>query len=181
LAVSAAVPAEIHWVITSAWMYSGSLLSHTVTPLSRWALERLSRVYGFTTMPPAGPVQTALPVQAAAVRRVLEYARRADCPVIGLAPEGRDHPQGVLQWPPPGAGRFMLKLAALGLPVLPLGLYEASERLCLRFGPAYHLEAPPGGSHAEQDTWARRQVMTRIAALIPPPLRGEFEPVSPHP
>lgn len=182
LAVSAVVPVPIHWVVTAAWTYPGGLRRRLLTPLSRRLFRRMAAVYGFTCMPPMPPDPAEVAARAAAVRRVLAFARQAPNPVIGLAPEGRDAPGGVLQMPPPGAGRFLLSLAGLGLAVVPVGLFER-DGLVVHFGPAYQLSVPAGLSPEERDRCASRQVMARIAALLPAELRGDpgETPIFPDP
>lgn len=90
--------------------------------------------------------------------------------VLALAPEGQDDRSGKLGAPPPGGGRFLLHLNRLGLRIFPAGAYESSGRFCLRFGPAFELDTPAGGSKEEQDQNCSRQVMQAIAALLPPEL-----------
>jgi hypothetical protein len=127
-------------------------------------------------MPPMPPRPHETAERAAAVRQVLAYASQAACPLIGLAPEGMDHPGGVLHWPLPGAGRFMLHLAERGLRFAPIGVYEDSGRLHLHFGAPYRLEVSANLSPGERDQAASRVVMNHIADLLPDPLRGEFAP-----
>ncbi|MCX7671840.1 MAG: hypothetical protein N2439_17445, partial [Anaerolineae bacterium] len=112
--------------------------------------------------------------RALAVRRVLEFVRAHPDAVLGLAPEGRDTPGGVLSWPAPGTGHLLLRLADLGFPITPVGAYEQDGRLCLRFGPAYRLGSAAGFSGREKDRLAAQTVMRAIASLLPPHLRGEF-------
>jgi hypothetical protein len=171
LAVSAAVPAEIHWLITSAWTYPDRLRSATITPVTRWVLKRLAHVYGFTNMPPMPPNPQDVLRRAEAVRRILQVARQSTHPLIGLSPEGGDFAApGRLADPPPGAGRFILHLCALGLEISPVGIFEEAECLCLHFGPRYRVEANPGLPASARDRSASQQVMQRIADLIPAPL-----------
>jgi hypothetical protein len=128
-------------------------------------------------MPPMPPSSTEVEARAQAVRRILEYARRNANPVIGLAPEGRDAPidqPGVLVEPPPGLGRFVLQLTRLGMPISPVGLFEADGRLFIRFGTAYELENMAGLTSEERDRQASGEVMVRIANLLPPGLRGVY-------
>jgi 1-acyl-sn-glycerol-3-phosphate acyltransferase len=168
LAVSAVVPAEVHWLITSAWTYPDRLRSATITPVSRWVLKRLGQVYRFTNLPPMPPDPAEVLRRAKAVRRVLKYARQSERPLIGLAPEGGDFAApGRLAEPPRGVGRFISHLEALGLEISPVGIFEEGECLCLRFGSRYHLEVPPGLPAASRDSCASQQVMQRIAELIP--------------
>jgi hypothetical protein len=174
LGISAAVHYPVHWTVTAAWTYPDRLRSATLTPLTRWALHQIARVYGFTTMPPMPPDPAEALSRAEAVRRVLAYARHATSPVIGLAPEGMDFEGGKLGFPPPGTGRFMLHLASLGLSVLPVGAFEDEQVFCLRFGPPYALETPPGLAASERDRYACQVVIGQIARLLPPDLRGAF-------
>jgi 1-acyl-sn-glycerol-3-phosphate acyltransferase len=168
LAVTSVLPVDLHWLITGAW--TGS----PITPLTRWLLTRVAQIYGLTTMPPISPDPRPTANGAAAVRRVITYARQAHEPVIALSPEGRDFPGSRLGDPPPGAGRFMLHLAQILKSIVPVGVYEDSPALCLNFGPPFTLHLPVGLSTAKQDLLASRIVMNRIAALLPAYLRGEY-------
>jgi hypothetical protein len=105
LAISAAVPFEIHWIVTANLRYLGRL-----GPLSRWALRRLAAVYGFTLMPAMPPDPAEAAARARAVRQALDYTQRSPAPVVGLAPEGRDFPGARLGAPASGVGRFLLLL-----------------------------------------------------------------------
>lgn len=167
-ALAAHLPAHTHVVMTAE-------LTHLFPPLgvalSRWALGQAARMYGFTSMPPRP--QDA-PARAASVRRVLRHVDTTPHPVILLAPEGGDAPDGRLAWPPQGVGRFLLLLAAKGLQVIPAGGWEAAGALHVRFGAGYRLSVPPHLSADEKDRAAARAVMTHIAALLPEHLRGDF-------
>lgn len=179
LTISAVVPAEIHWITTSAWVYPDRLRSLTITPVTRWLLRRIAEIYNFIPMPPMPPRETEITARAQAVRRVLAYVRRTPQAVIGLAPEGRDFQAGdghpaPLGVPPPGLGRFVLLLAQAGLEIVPVGAYESQGTFCLRFGPAYRLSLPPGLSSEARDRLASGQVMKHIAAQLPPALRGAY-------
>jgi len=177
LAASACVPAEIHWIMTSAWTFPDALRHRLVTPVTRLLFRRIAHVYEFTSMPPMPPAPQDIEERARAVRQVVAYARRAEYPVIGLAPEGRDAPHeqpGVLIEPPPGAGRFVLQLARLGLPISPVGVYEEAGNLYIRFGELYELEIPQGKNAEERDWLASQAVMLRIATILPPELRGNY-------
>ena len=76
--------------------------------------------------------------------------------------------------PPVGAGRFLLLVAAVGLPFLPAGVYAEDGLLVAHFGPPFELSAPTGIPKAELDEWALRESMGRIARLIPENLRGVY-------
>ncbi|MGC8780704.1 MAG: hypothetical protein ACP5UQ_07555 [Anaerolineae bacterium] len=174
LAVASVVPAEMHWAMTDEWTCTGRSYAPVGRAGSRWLLRRVAAVYGFTTMPPMPPRSEDAIRRALAVRRLLEFVRDHPAAVLGLAPEGRDTPDGVLSRPAPGTGHLIRRLATLGFRIVPAGAYEQDGRLCLRFGPAYQLEVPPGVSGREADRLVAQTVMRAIAALLPPSLRGEF-------
>jgi hypothetical protein len=174
LAASAAVPVELHWIITSAWTFPGRTLALPLRKITEFVFRRLALVYGFTRMPPMPPAPNEVQARAQAVRRALDYARRATDPAIGLAPEGRDTPGGVLCSPPPGVGRFAALLASHCLQISPVGVFEESGRLVIQFGAPYALILTAGLDREQQDQHASRVLMSAIAAQLPTRLRGEF-------
>lgn len=174
LAVSAAVPVDIHWVMTAAWTYPDPLRSHTLTPISRNVFRRIASIYGFTPMPPMPPDPRDTLARAAAVRKVLAYAKQAPDPVIALAPEGADASGGILEMPPSGVGRFLLLLSQMGFDMIPVGVYEEHGEFCLRFGPAFQPSHRPGTSSTERDLAIRTETMQHIARELPNRLRGAF-------
>ncbi len=174
-ALSAVAGEEVHWITTAERTYPGQRRGVVLRPIERLFLACVERVYGFFRMPPMPPDPRQVEQRALAVRQVIAYVRKAPAARIGLAPEGRDLPGGVLGWPPPGGGRFMLSLARLGLPLAPAGVFEENGRLVVQFGPPFALTAPTGLRGEELDCAAGRMVMQRIAALLPPALRGEFD------
>jgi 1-acyl-sn-glycerol-3-phosphate acyltransferase len=183
LAISAIVPAEIHWITTSAWVYPDRLRSLTITPVTRWLLKRIAQVYDFTPMPPMPPKEAEVTARAQAVRRVLAYVHRTPQAIIGLAPEGRDFAPAdgnpaVLGVPPPGLGRFVMLLSQQGLDIVPVAAYETQGAFCLNFGAPYRPHLPAGLSPEERDRWLSRLVMEHIAAQLPPGLRGAYGPSS---
>lgn len=157
----------IAWVITSQLV--GQRLGPLPLPihLTRWAVGRVARVYGFLLMPPADSPATA---GASVVRRALRAVRRHP---VGLAPEGAG--TGVLRTPPKGAGLLTLALAAGGAPVLPVGLWEEDdETLHVRFGQPYALSAPASLPREERDRLASQKVMLAIGRLLPPAHWGAY-------
>ena len=174
LAIAAVVPVDIHWIITGEFMYSGKWYARFAAIGSRTLLQRIARVYGFTTMPPLPPRPTDVEGRAASVRAVLEYLRGARDPVLGLAPEGHDPPAGVLTRPAAGVGRFGLLLAQAGLTFIPVGAYELDGRFLLHFGERYELHVEADLPAEEKDQSAAQTIMERIARLLPVHLRGEF-------
>ena len=170
LAIAATVPVEMHWVVTGELLYLGKLGS----PISRWALARIAKTYGFTTMPPMPPRPGDVEARAKAVKQVLKLMKQTGNTILGLAPEGADQGDGRLSLPPSGVGRFGLLLAGSGSAFVPVGAYEAEGALCLHFGPAYRLDVPSGLSADEKDRAAAEVMMKNIAVLLPESLRGEF-------
>jgi hypothetical protein len=176
MGASAVVPVEITWIMTAAWSYTGQKRGIIMKPLVRWFIGRIVSVYGCLRLPSVPPEPGQEQERAMAVRNIIQYVRKTACPVIGLAPEGGDVPGGKLGWPPLGAGRFMLHLNQMGLPVLPVGITEQNSAFCFRFGAPYQLSIPNGHSAQEQDQMAIRQVMGAIAGLLPPSMWGDFSP-----
>jgi hypothetical protein len=176
MGVNALVPLDITWVMTAAWTYIGQIHGIIMRPIVRWFIGLISRTYGTLRLPSVPPVPGEEQERAIAVRKVVQAVREASQPVLGLAPEGGDIPGGKLGWPPPGAGRFMLHLNRMGLPIVPVGINEENGILCFRFGPAYQLAVPDGLPSEEQDKQAIRQVMGAIAGLLPEAMWGDFSP-----
>ena len=174
LAISAQVPAEMHWGMTAAWTFDGSLTSWLLAEISRRIFPRIAEVYGFTAMPPMPPRPFEGAVRAGAVRRILAAARAHPPPIFGMAPEGQDTPGGVLMRPHPGVGRFLYNLARLGYPCYPAGVHEEADALCVSFGSPFRLELSGGLSGEEIDRCASQDVMLAIARQLPGRLRGEF-------
>lgn len=174
LAISSLVPVSMHWIMTGEFTYPGKWYERFGTPGSRFLLGRIAHMYGFSTMPPMPPRQKDVEARAASVRTVLQYVRRVEKPVLGLAPEGYDPPGDVLSRPAPGVGRFGLLLSRAGLQFCPVGAYEADGCFQVCFGRAYALSVPPGLSPDEKDRQASQIIMEKIAGLLPVQLRGDF-------
>jgi hypothetical protein len=174
MAVSAAVAwrrgpgadCEIHWVMTAAWTYPDSRWRQRIlTPLTRWAFERVARVYGFVTMPPMPPDPEKVGARARSVLRTVRLARRLvhSAGMLGLAPEGADTP-GRLGVPPEGAGEFIALLVKEGFPVLPVGVQERAGSLTVSFGPPFAPDVSKGRD--VRDRLVAGQVMEAIARLV---------------
>jgi 1-acyl-sn-glycerol-3-phosphate acyltransferase len=175
LAISAALPVDAHWMMTSAWTDDGTPGAWWRSRLSTLILPRLAQVYGFTSMPPMPPRAHEVRARAAAVRHLLAVARRQPAPLVALSPEGQDSPDGRLMHPHPGVGRLLMLLAGHGYPVFPVGVFEDGCALVLNFGPPFSLVLPPDGNPGQRDRQAAQQVMAAIAALLPVTLRGVYD------
>ncbi len=162
--------ADPRWMVTSEWYYLDWLRTITVTPFTHWAFGRAAKVWGFMPMPPD---ERQLARRASAVRVALGGARQlfAAGGALGIAVEGRG--EDVLIEPPRGAGRFLLRLTE-GVPVLPVGLSEQDGALLARFGEPYRLAARPGEDKRVEDERIKTEVMSAIAALLPPAARGPY-------
>jgi hypothetical protein len=174
LSIASLVPVEMHWVMTGELTFPGKWYAPLGMAGSRWLLKRFANIYGFTTMPPMPPRPKDLKARARSVRRALVFAKTHPQAILGLAPEGGDQPGGLVNWPPAGAGRFVLLLTEQGFPILPVGCFEEAGEFRLRFGAACQLDVPDGLSSKEKDAAAARVVMQKIALILPERLRGEF-------
>ena len=166
-AISAVFQREIHWIMTDTWTFPNRPFSPQLARLSKVILRRIAKLYGFDSMPPMPPDANLILNRARSVRSVLNFVKQTKNPVIGLAPEGRDSPDGKLQLPPPGTGRFIAHLANMGLDLIPVGAFEAGDRLCLDFGAPYRLILPEGYSPDEIDHYVSQLVMNNIANQLP--------------
>nr|MBC7245390.1 hypothetical protein [Chloroflexota bacterium] len=168
---------EVIWLMTNRWTYPDALRRRLLTPITHLLFTRLAQIYGFVSMPPMPPQPQYLQEGVRSVRQVLFLLSNAHSerkPLIGLAPEGRDSPDGSLIEPPPGSGRLLLHMANLGLKVLPVGVAEVDGVLTASFGPPFTLGSWPELSKEEQDRQASSQVMAAIGAQLPPTLWGVF-------
>ncbi len=174
LAIAALVPVNMHWIMTGEFMYQGKWYEAAGARCSRILLNRIARVYGFTTMPPMPPRARDIEERAASVRAVLEYVKRTKDPILGLAPEGYDTPEGILTRPARGVGRFALLLSKAGFEFIPVAVYESDSMLHVHFGKPYILSTTHDLTSVEKDTHASQIIMKNIAGLLPVHLRGEF-------
>ncbi len=110
-----------------------------------------------------------------AVLHAMNYARRTAQPVVGMAPEGRDIPGGVLGSLPRGVGRFLYLLSQYCPTVLPVGVWKESGAIQVKFGVPYQLDVPAGLSAHAKDTLVGNIVMNAIAQCLPSRLRGEYQ------
>lgn len=175
-AISALVPVNVHWIMTGEFTYAGKWYELFGMIGSKFLLNRIASIYDFSTMPPMPPRKKDVKARAASVRLVLEYIRRGEEPLLGLAPEGYDPsgPEGVLSRPASGVGRFGLLLSRAGLQCIPVGVYEEDGTFQVHFGEAYELTVAHHFSSDEKDYQASQTMMEKIARLLPKRLQGEF-------
>jgi hypothetical protein len=173
--ISAQIPTQINWVVTSGWTNSGWLtgITHLLFPVN-------AKLFGFTPMPAMPPDPTQIEQRARAVRAVLKYAKGTRQPVIGLAPEGGDMPGGVLGSLPPAVGRFIHLLNRECPLILPVGMWTEGRRICMKFGHPYTLQLPDRMPVHERDQQVGFIIMENIAALLPERLRGNYNKKNPE-
>jgi hypothetical protein len=173
LSIAAAMQADMHWMMTAAWVYPDRLRSWTITPLSRRVLTRVARSYGFTSTPPMPPRPRDDLARAVALRSLLHALDRSTCPVLGIAPEGFDSADGSLQRPAAGVGHLFQHLWKRGMKFVPVGVFEEGGRLITRFGPP--LDATVNSKNADPGAeQILERVMRGIAACLPPALHGHY-------
>jgi len=168
---------EMVWLMTNRWTYTNHLQSLVVTPLTKVVFTRLARMYGFVPTPPMPRQPQYTEEGAQSVRRILSLLdphKNVEMPAIGIAPEGRDSPDGSLIEPPFGTGRFLIHMAKHGLHLLPVGVAEIEGALTIRCGPLFTLDEWPHLSKSEQDRQASTQVMLAIGRLLPAELWGVY-------
>lgn len=168
LAISASITHELVWVMTAAWTEAGTLGSQLKAAVSVPVFPKLARVYGFIPMPPMPPRPHEVAARATAVRQLLRAAQGKPSPILALAPEGMDSPDGDgLIIPPPGVGRMLAKLAERGCWFYPVGVVEEAKAFVLNFGPRFRLEGM-------EDRQVSDQAMRAIAELLPRRIRGVY-------
>ncbi len=166
LALSAVQPAEVTWVVADQWVFEGNPLGFLLGPAMRYILASLRRVYGFLPMPTMVPGHADLPERSAAVRGVIRYSRSHPAAILGLTPEGWDSPPGGVNLAPAGAGKFILRLNRMKLPILPAAMAEKDGCLTVTFGQMFDLPAGIEVPRAQVDERVRLLVRERMVELL---------------
>ena len=164
IAVSAFIPDELTWVMTEEWVFHGHPLAFILRPLMRVILGALREGFNFLPMPSVREGYSETSQRAAAVRRVVHYARINPQAVIALSPEGRDANQPGMGEMPVGVGKFVLHLNQMGRRILPVGITETQGRLSVRFGEAYDIQLVEG--QGSPDNQVRAILHEHISRLI---------------
>jgi len=166
LSISSVIPQEVTWITVTEWVYPGQWREHILRPVMRFALKGIRHGYDFLAMPTMVPGYASSLQRADGVRKVMHAVRQNPNIVLGLTPEGMDFPGGSLGTPPPGAGRFILALNQLGLPLLPVAVFENQGALTLRFGECYNIFLSQDLPSGEVDDFVSTLVMGHIARLM---------------
>ncbi len=157
---------NIRWVITSEW-YGRRIGPLPVPPsVFRWTFRRVAHVHGLVVM----PRQATQAMARAAV--LLDIARLVKQQPIGLMPEAAG--SGTLREPLEGSGLFLHSLAARGIPLIPVGIWEEGDTLVMTFGAPLVLSGMKGDRQA-RDRQAAQQVMVAIGRLLPRQQWGVYE------
>jgi len=147
LALSAVLPTEITWIVADQWVFEGNSMRFLLHPAMRYILSSIRQVYGFLPMPTMVPGYSDVLERSAAVRRVIRYIHNHPMAIIGLTPEGQDSPQKGVYLAPTGAGKFILQLSRMKLPILPVVIIEKDGYLIVKFGALFNLpmeiDVPP--------------------------------------
>jgi 1-acyl-sn-glycerol-3-phosphate acyltransferase len=160
---------RLRWIAIAEW-HDYKLAGIAVPPkLTRFLFDRFFRVFGFIAMEPPGATAAE---RAGGVRSALEAIRVGDA--IGIFPEGNIGSTPAMIKAQQGSGAFLLGLHARSAPLIPLGLFEAGNRLHLRFGPPLDPSDVKVLPRAERDEAASTMAMTAVAALVPLDLRGAY-------
>ncbi len=161
---------EVHWVMTAAWSGEGDgWRTRAMTAASGWTFARVARVFGFINMPPMPPRPDQAVARAKSVLQTVRLARQLarSGGMIGLTPEGQDHPGGFGQFPP-GSGEFIALLVEAGLPILPCGIGQQESRARVRFGPVFTPAIPSRKNN--RDAVVTDQVRDAIRGCLEAPL-----------
>jgi 1-acyl-sn-glycerol-3-phosphate acyltransferase len=167
--VQARTALETHWIAIQEWEAFSLWGIDIPRRLIRIVFERAFSTYGIIAMPPSDAPAAA---RAGAMRASAVEAKRGS--ILGLMPEGTVGSTPELLDARPGAGLFLLLIAATGVRILPVGLYEEHDRLVASFGAAFTLQVPTDVPKEARDGWARDRVMNAIKDLLPEPLWGMY-------
>jgi len=117
----------------------------------------------------------------AAFRQAADYLKRGW--IVGIAPEGTRSKTGSLKQGKPGTALLVRKTGALLVPAAVTGSEEMASRflrlrkmeVLVRFGAPFQLPQPEAGE--DNKAWlekATKEIMCRIAALLPVERRGAY-------
>ncbi|MGE0228280.1 MAG: hypothetical protein AB7I38_08045 [Dehalococcoidia bacterium] len=126
------------------------------------------------------PRQSALSrSRALALRRAARALGGDRAATVAITPELVTDLKTALTDPWPNAGAALALLSRGQVPILPVAVYEGdSAQLIARVGPSFTLAWEPPRDAATAAA-LNREIMCRLAALLPPELRGTFDTVPP--
>lgn len=162
-AISAVLPKDPIWMMTSAWTNREGGIDRLRTAITKRLFSRLADVYGFVTTPPMPPAEEELVERVLSIRKLISILESQPDPIMCIAPEGRDTPGGRLAIPYPGSGKLILRLNQILKRVLPVGVYEWEGMLHIRFGEMYFLTDPVPNN----ENFVSKMIIERIADTLP--------------
>ena len=179
IGISANVPVNVHWFMTSNWTSHHFWQKGWYEQVTCWLFERIARVFSFGQLSSIDSDEIGgnrLPQVRALMSSAVEnvHSQNSRDAVLGLAPEGGDMPGGALGWPPKGSGKLFQFFSNLGYGINPVGVYESNNRFVINFGEQYRLSTNREFSAVTRDIQIRRIVMSHIAMCLPDHLKGEF-------
>lgn len=166
-------PHELHWMIMAEWRRV-ILGVGFVNPISATLFPRAARMWGLIPVP-VDP--TDVGGRATALSRTLGYLgkrREGDATLaepVAMFPEGEA--SVALREARPGSGAFISRVSSMGVPIVPVGIYEQGDVLLIRFGGPISVVPSPESAVAVDD-WARTEVMVSIGRLLPSNLWGFY-------
>jgi 1-acyl-sn-glycerol-3-phosphate acyltransferase len=168
--------AVVHWLINDGFEQRSPGAIPWPWWFLRWLFRRVARMYDMVPVPTS---QRNKGGRATAARTMLDLVsprdRSQEGEPIGLFPEARNQPRGVLGQPPPATGRLLLELGRRGVPLLPVGVHELDGDTNVTFGPPFNVELPPASSNQDAAKEACRQTMVAIGRLLPRELWAAYE------
>lgn len=162
----------MHYVTTDR-----ARIGRFTVPGTRWLIERVAAVWDLVLVTPPALLQGRAEGQRYALLRMLRMLQHDKGICFAIMPEGDEGTATGLIEAMPGSGRALYALSSRGLPLLPAAVWEEDGRLHAHFGEPFGLlpESQFVSRNADKlDGWARTLVMQRIAALLPPMLRGKY-------
>jgi hypothetical protein len=163
----------IRWVVTANLPTVRFLGREWTIPLTTWSLDRVAAIFSMISIP---RIESQTLRRGLALRRLLQTLRtQAAGPPIGLFPEGVHGTADGLTRPEPGIGRLLFLIAGMEMPILPVGISEADQRLVVKFGRLIPPEEIEGMVEEDDiDQTVATYVMRRIAELLPHSLHGAY-------
>lgn len=160
----------VRWLVTNS--FQAQLKGTEVElPFARWAFEAVAYTYGMIPH----ELRADRSRHAAALREILHLLGAGESNVVGFFPEGVEGTRECMRAALPGTGIFMLRLAKMGVPVVPCAVWrDAGGRMHARFGPSICFEHSSTPGKQQRDDEARRLIMQSIACLLPDELQNTY-------
>lgn len=163
--ISAHLPEEHFWLMTSAWTDRTRGIDLVRTSVTHKLFKRLADMYGFVTTPPMPPISEEMAERAVSIKKVINIIKRNQETILCIAPEGMDHGEKNMGKPPPGTGKFILYIHEQLKYIYPVGVWEEKKKLIINFGESYRITEYVVNDNV--DACISDLVMKRIRDLLP--------------